>query len=190
MMGSRKTKKKEIYIEIGIKNKQETEKTRDRIEQEIEALQKHPSVKPPPPPPKIYTLDRELLEIELTKLKGAEVRAGVSNFLKNFYTSTNPKIEDVKKITPILKDKAIDNMTQTFCEGLIERKEIKQALKQFNNNRSPGHDGFPKEFYVHFWKELKYHLEKLHLHIFFTGSINENPKNSKNIKLLYKKKYS
>ena len=40
----------------------------------------------------------------------------------------------------------------------IEIKEIKNTVKQLKNNKSPGIDGLPAEFYKIFWKDIKYIL--------------------------------
>ena len=40
------------------------------------------------------------------------------------------------------------------CEGKLTLKEAWDALLSMVNNKSPGNDGFTKEFYVCFWGEL------------------------------------
>ena len=44
------------------------------------------------------------------------------------------------------------------CEGEITEKELYEALKTCNNNRSPGNDGLPAEFYEIFWVDIKKYL--------------------------------
>ena len=44
---------------------------------------------------------------------------------------------------------------QDSCEGVITEKELFEALKSMQNNKSPGNDGLSKEFYETFWEELK-----------------------------------
>ena len=41
------------------------------------------------------------------------------------------------------------------CRKPIAEVEILKALKQMDNNKSPGNDGIPKEFYLAFGKTLK-----------------------------------
>ena len=41
------------------------------------------------------------------------------------------------------------------CEEEIFEKELINALKSFNNNKSSGNDGLTKECYEAFWSELK-----------------------------------
>jgi len=44
------------------------------------------------------------------------------------------------------------------CEGEITRSELLAALKQTKNNKSPGIDGIPVDFYKFFWKEIDTHM--------------------------------
>ena len=44
---------------------------------------------------------------------------------------------------------------QDSDEGVITEKELFEALKSMQNNKSPGNDGLSKEFYETFWEELK-----------------------------------
>ena len=43
-----------------------------------------------------------------------------------------------------------------LCENPIVLKECSEALSQLKNNKSPGCDGFPVEFYKIFWNKIKY----------------------------------
>ena len=54
-------------------------------------------------------------------------------------------LEDV----PVLSEEDRD-----ICEGYLTSEEILQALKQMDNNKSPGPDGIPKEFYLSFFDIL------------------------------------
>ena len=51
--------------------------------------------------------------------------------------------------TPKLSDPDIEK-----CEGKLTLKEAWDALLSMANNKSPGNNGFTKEFYVCFWGEL------------------------------------
>ena len=51
--------------------------------------------------------------------------------------------------TPMLTDEE-----QKDCEGTISLEECHKALKTFQNNKSPGNDGLPAEFYKTFWPEF------------------------------------
>ena len=47
---------------------------------------------------------------------------------------------------PKLQDNDIER-----CEGKLTLKECFEALNSMKNNKSPGNDGFTKEFYVRFF---------------------------------------
>ena len=51
-----------------------------------------------------------------------------------------------------------------FCKIKIWEKELYNALKSIPNNKTPGNDGFSKEFYEAFWNELKDLLLKSFYH--------------------------
>ena len=42
-----------------------------------------------------------------------------------------------------------------ICEGLITEQECLQSLKNMQNGKSPGCDGFTVDFYKFFWKDIK-----------------------------------
>ena len=47
---------------------------------------------------------------------------------------------------PVLREK-----DKAACEGLLSVEECKGALQTFKNNKTPGNDGIPVEFYKKFW---------------------------------------
>ena len=49
----------------------------------------------------------------------------------------------------------------------FEEKEIFQALKSMEENKSPGKDGIPMEFYLTFWHILKKDFTEVINYIFF-----------------------
>ena len=49
----------------------------------------------------------------------------------------------------------LSKQKQDSSEGLITEKELLQALKSMENNKSPGNDGLSKEFYETFWNDIK-----------------------------------
>ena len=69
---------------------------------------------------------------------------------------------------------------------MIETDEIYKALKNLNNNKSPGSDGLSKEFYMTFWNDLKEHLTELYLNIFLQRQMTPTQRTAI-VKLIYKK---
>ena len=56
------------------------------------------------------------------------------------YKNTPPKLND--------KDKH-------FCDTRLSDTDYLQSLKELPNNKSPGSDGLPIEFYKFFWNNIK-----------------------------------
>ena len=87
----------------------------------------------------------------------------IENFYKSLYTSKrdrdNVTIEDVKNWISFLKDNGhipqLDDDDRNLLEQELDADDLEIALKTFGNNKSPGSDGLPYEFYKHFWNELK-----------------------------------
>ena len=52
----------------------------------------------------------------------------------------------------------LDKIQKQNCDEIITIEEIYNSLKGLPNNKTPGLDGLPIEFYNFFWKTLKYIL--------------------------------
>ena len=52
-------------------------------------------------------------------------------------------------LTPLNEDQS------KKCEGLLTEQECYQALKDMDNSKTPGSDGFSSEFYKFFWESIK-----------------------------------
>ncbi|WVZ53211.1 hypothetical protein U9M48_004184 [Paspalum notatum var. saurae] len=62
------------------------------------------------------------------------------------------KTEDIPQVSVAENEM----LTDTFTE-----KEVKQAIFQMEQNKAPGPDGFPAEFYQFFWETIKVDLMML-----------------------------
>ena len=63
-------------------------------------------------------------------------------------------------------DNKLSNEDRDKCEGKITELECIQAIKDMKNNKSPGSDGIPVEFYKIFWKIIgKYLIDSLTTHL-------------------------
>ena len=61
------------------------------------------------------------------------------------------------KIESFLRDLNIPKLSEEqklSCEGKITSEECALILENFQNNKSPGNDGIPVEFYRKFWQLL------------------------------------
>ena len=57
------------------------------------------------------------------------------------------------------------------CEKYITEKELYETLKSMPNNKSPGNDGFTKEFFKKFWFEVRKPFLSCVLHSFVKEEI-------------------
>ena len=76
-------------------------------------------------------------------------------FYKNLYKeelASKHEIKDYLNHTNSLR--LLNKKEAESLEGKITRKECELALKNMKNNKSPGSDGLPVEFYKTFWQEL------------------------------------
>jgi hypothetical protein len=55
----------------------------------------------------------------------------------------------------------VSNEENTFLNSPFTEEEIKKAVFQMEHNKAPGPDGFPAEFYQHFWDAIKTDLIEL-----------------------------
>lgn len=60
-----------------------------------------------------------------------------------------------------------------ICEGILTDTEIQEAVKEMKNNKSPGSDGIPVEFYKLFWPDIKTHLLNSLNYSFETGKLTQ-----------------
>ena len=88
--------------------------------------------------------------------------------------------ENLKFIGKTLSKEDSDTVNE-----FISHEEIKKAIKGMQNEKSPGEDGIPKEFYDKYYQLLERHLEYLY-NILLS---KEQPKSLKNalVKPLFKK---
>ena len=116
-------------------------------------------------------------------------------FYKSLYTSRNKDVDtDIIKnfVNQFCLKKLSDDERETF-EKEITEDEIKLAMKGMKQNKSPGSDGLPIEFYKMFWPDIGRFLINSYHHSYRTGTLSINqkrgiitciPKSSKNRTLL------
>ena len=88
------------------------------------------------------------------------VKEIVHEYYKTLYTN---EPEDEAKQDELLQniDKIINEDQKSNMDAPIENDELKQSLKDLQNNKSPGNDGLTKEFYLFFWNELEIPFKKM-----------------------------
>ena len=83
-------------------------------------------------------------------------------------------------------DCSLSNEESSLCEGEVTLEECTRALHSFKNNKSPGLDGFPYEFYSKFWDLVGPDLVATFNDSFRQGSLSFSQRTGL-ITLLYKK---
>ena len=82
-----------------------------------------------------------------------------SSFYKKLYTSLTPKPNFCKEtFFPENLERQLSDAEKESCEGTLKSEECLQSLKSMENNKSPGSDGLPAEFYKLFWQDVNIYL--------------------------------
>ena len=86
-----------------------------------------------------------------------EIDKTIYNFYKDLYQST--KTSETAKKRIIQSYTQIEEISEVDKENLnahISLKEVESAISRMGNNKSPGPDGLPKEYYSAMWEHIKY----------------------------------
>ena len=81
-------------------------------------------------------------------------------FYQNLYKSKMNQNEE-NNIDIFLEDQIITKLSeeqQQSCELTVNNQEIKDAMKDMKNDKTPGIDGIPIDFYKFFWVDLGHFL--------------------------------
>ena len=111
----------------------------------------------------------------ITKLKNknGEIKTEDKEILKiakEFYSDLYKKAQTNEQEQEIFLNKYNKKISNDWHPNLIkpfEENELFQALKSMEENKSPGKDGIPMEFYLNFWSIIKKDFKELINHIFF-----------------------
>ena len=107
----------------------------------------------------INTTVRHLIDDDKDIIDLKEINACICKFYKNLSKKNVTKLDSEKK--SFLNSIALPNLTSKsfdICESKITEKYLITALKSMPYGKSPGHDGLTKEFYEHFWDDLKFYF--------------------------------
>ena len=99
------------------------------------------------------------------------------NYYANIYSSkvldSNAEYKKFLKDDNIMK---LEEPDQNFCERPISEKEAKEVVKNMKNNKTPGTDGFPVEFYKFFWSDINTYLINSSNESFLNGELSVSQK--------------
>ena len=85
-----------------------------------------------------------------------EILEEEKRFYESLYRTTNINPENFTN-SPFFIPENVTTLSEeekNSCEGLVNEEECKNALKDFDNNKTPGTDGLPAEFYRFFWPDI------------------------------------
>ena len=90
-----------------------------------------------------------------------KILAAQQSYYQNLCTKC-PHLEDSQtyKFLNSSNVRKLNDTQKEKCEGPILEEEVKVAIKFMKNNKTPGTDGLPCEFYKIFWNDLKVFLLK------------------------------
>ena len=89
-----------------------------------------------------------------------EILKEEKKFYESLYRSTKINPNSFKN-SPFFNLESVTTLSEEekkSCEGLINEEECINALKDFDNNKTPGTDGLPAEFYRFFWPDICHDL--------------------------------
>lgn len=78
------------------------------------------------------------------------------SFYENLYSSCNPIDCNITEdmLPPHTKCPKLDDVQKDSCEGFITLQECLAVLKSMPNNKTPGTDGIPPEWYKKIYKDI------------------------------------
>ena len=103
-----------------------------------------------------------LTDSNRTLYKDEEILEVIEKYYTELYQSNNVANEEIDEFLKPLKMRALSNADAVCCEGMISENECKIAIDSMKNNKSPGIDGLPVEFYRTFWDDLKEIMVKMY----------------------------
>ena len=87
-----------------------------------------------------------------------EILHEARKFYKNLHTSNVLSLEMHNDIFVPENNKKLDDIERNSCEGELTPEECLLALKSMDNNKTPGSDGLPADFYQIFWRDIEVFL--------------------------------
>ena len=74
-------------------------------------------------------------------------------YSRKLYTNVETENDTIKFLNP-QNVNPILYVTREILDGCLTEKEIKDVLKNMKNDKTPGTDGLPADFYKVFWKDI------------------------------------
>ena len=91
-----------------------------------------------------------------------EIMSEVRNYYKNLFRSRGADLLDcsINDLNYLTGFKKLFNNDSNLLEGCRTMSEISKALKAMKNQKCPGIDGIPAEFFKVFWAKLNFFVQR------------------------------
>ena len=102
-----------------------------------------------------------------------EILCEIHKYYKNLFSSKDDILTDVN-LTDIFKNIEYSRLTKDDANKLedpLNISELSLALSKMKNNKTPGLDGFPADFYKVFWNRIKHFVRRALIESFQTGKL-------------------
>ena len=85
-----------------------------------------------------------------------EIFKKIESFYETLFKSQSFKnVSEIEKFLCGITTPSLNNDQINLCEKDLSETDLYNAMKNMQNNKSPGNDGLTKEFYEGFWDEIK-----------------------------------
>ena len=93
-----------------------------------------------------------------------DILNAVRDFYKNLFSNKDENLDTTTNLDELLKDvkdkKKLTPTEAAVLEGELTVDELGATLKNMKNDKTPGLDGFPAEFFKFFWIKLKHFITR------------------------------
>lgn len=98
---------------------------------------------------------KELKDVNNKKINtNSEIIKEICNFYENLYTTKSIDCNKISNYINDIKCPTLNDQDKLICDALPTQDECKEAVFNVKNNKSPGLDGLPCEFYKCFWEYI------------------------------------
>ena len=117
---------------------------------------------------KIVTDDRQVI------MDQKEILNELKNYYANLFRSRDTELQDciAEDVNSLAGFKKLSNSDAEGLEGCLTIHEISNPLKAMKNQKCPGIDGFPAEFFKVFWAKLKFFVLRALNYGYTTGTLS------------------
>ena len=110
----------------------------------------------------------------------------IYTFYKKLYSSRNISGNNIDAYLENVECLSVTEHEKDECDSLPSLIECENAIKLMKNNKSPGLDGLPSEFYKIFWNDIKFYFYESLLKSIESGMLPYTQRNAV-ISLIFKK---